>query len=366
MIHETEALAILTSIPHLGAVRIKQLIALYGSAVAVLEVDAKTISTLPELNQHILRNWGSWRKNRSWETNLELAEANGVELISYQDSRYPKRLLEIPDHPVLLYVKGKLEPKDTRCIAIVGTRQASIYGQELAEQTASYLAAMGYTVVSGLARGIDTAAHRGALQRGRTLAVIGSGLSRIYPQENLILAKEIAEQGALISEFGMNVPPDRQNFPQRNRIVAGMTLGTVLIEAPFKSGAMLTMERAWQYKRRLFAYPGRVDNEDFRGNHWLIKNGQAQLIEKGEEIAGAFENLFGLDKCDPLVQIKQINMNEEERKFLTQLPNQEISIENMAQLTQLPIMKLNSLLMSLLLKKAIKEFPGKIYKKLVV
>jgi DNA processing protein len=259
-------------------------------------------------------------------------------------------------------MQGELLKEDQRCLAIVGTRQASVYGQEMAHRLSRELAQAGFTIVSGLARGIDTAAHRGALEKGRTLAVLGSGLACIYPTENIALAGAIRQQGALISEFAMATPPDRQNFPQRNRIVSGMTLGTILIEAPQQSGAMLTVERALNQGRPVFALPGRVDQDSFRGNHALIKERKAELIENVEDILKNFE-------CSlPLVfkptQKLPFRLEKEEEELLRQMPIQEISVEELVAHIQWPVAKLNGLLMSLVLKKIVKEYPGKIYKKI--
>lgn len=214
----------------------------------------------------------------------ELMERRGVTAIEHTDSRYPKSLKALRDFPPLIYVKGELLPSDGEGLAIVGTRQCSIYGQEMAEEMASEIAGQGITVVSGLARGVDTAAHRGALKRGRTVAVLGSGLAHVYPKENVSLVEEIAERGAVISELPMLTPPDKRHFPRRNRLVSALSRGVLLIEAPVKSGAMITMEIARKQGKFCFAIPGRIDVESFRGNHFLIKKQQALLVEKVEEM----------------------------------------------------------------------------------
>ncbi len=288
-----------------------------------------------------------------------------IKLISWKDPSYPKRLLDIIDSPVLLYVRGEIKPKDTQALAIVGTRNPTIYGLTMSEQFSQRLAKEGFTILSGLARGIDTAAHRSALFSGRTIAVIGSGLADIYPRENSQLAEEIAQQGALISEFPMTTPPDRQNFPQRNRIVSAMSLGVLLIEAPLKSGAMITMERALLQKRQCFAIPGRIDTKDFQGNHSLIKSGKAQLVEMPEEIMDNFQNLFqgSRSSLQPSQPAQCYGFEKEELELLNQFPIEELSLEELMQKVKLPIAKLNVLLMSLMLKRAIREYPGKIYKK---
>lgn len=337
---ELEALVTLSETPQLGIIKIKQLLQEYGSA-----------------SEAIKAGWGVANK-----VSLNFLEKNHTEIIPFYDPRYPKRLLEIHDHPLFLYVKGEIKPSDERSIAIVGTRNATIYGNEMAEKIASELTSSGYTVVSGLARGIDTSAHRGALMNGRTLAVIGSGLNNIYPKENAFLAEEISHQGAVISEFSINTPPNKSNFPRRNRIVSALTLGTLLIEAPEKSGAMITMEKAKSQGRPLFALPGRVDIESFKGNHLLIKSGQAKLVENAADILSHFNDLFSF-AFNPKPKAKPLS--QEEESLLEKLPNEELAIEEILKRTDLPVVKLNILLMSLVLRKAIREYPGKVYKKVV-
>lgn len=365
MLTELEALVILTSIPQLGSVKIRAMIQYFGSAQAVLDADPDVL-TSSRLDPKVIQGLRQWKQDPSWKQNLDLVERRGVSLMPYNSPHYPKRLLEIPDYPVLLYVKGTLVEADQHGIAVVGTRFASIYGKEMAEAISNKLAKAGVTVVSGLARGIDTAAHEGARRSGRTIAVIGSGLANIYPHENQILAEVMTENGALISEFPMNTPPDRQNFPQRNRIVAGMTMGSLLIEAPIKSGAMITMDRAATYRRKLFALPGRADCEDFRGNHSLIKSGQAMLVESAQDVLKSFEHLFDLAECKASLSAALTNLEQEEQDFLKLLPNGEFSIDEIMQITKLPVMKINVLVMGLVLKKAMKEFAGKIYRKVTL
>lgn len=360
-LEELEALLILSSLPHLGSVKIRLLMQHYGSASAALQAPLVELEAFPGFGPKILQGWKMGLEEKQWKQNLILAERLQAQLIPFTSPHYPKRLLEIVDYPLVLYVQGTLLKEDQRCLAVVGTRQASIYGQEMAKQLSRELAHAGFTVVSGLARGIDAVAHQGALEKGRTIAVLGSGLACLYPSENVALAGAIRQQGALISEFAMATPPDRQNFPQRNRIVSGMTLGTILIEAPQQSGAMLTVERALNQGRPVFALPGRVDQDTFKGNHALIKEGKAELVENVQDILKNFT-----DCSLPLVfkSVRQtVPLEKEEEELLRQMPTQETSIEELVTRIQWPIPKLNALLMSLVLKKIVKEYPGKIYKK---
>ncbi len=357
--NETLARIALAKVPHLGAVRIRQLIMNFESAQEALHATEDALRALPGFGPAVINSFFAADYLQQAEEEMELAERNGIDLITCDDPSYPRLLKKLPDAPVLLYVKGTLTPQDAQGLAIVGTRQATIYGREMAASFARDLASAGFTVVSGLARGIDTAAHTGALERGRTIGVIGSGLLRLYPQENEQLAERIVANGALISEFPLLAPPDRQNFPQRNRIVSGMTRAALLIEAPLKSGAMQTMRRSIKEERPTFALPGRVDQENFRGNHALLKAGDTQLVETAGEIASYFDTLFP----QRAVMNKKNNLNSTEMTIMNALNEGERGVDEITRLTGLPTVKVNILLMSLLLKKAIKEYPGKIYKK---
>ena len=359
--NELEALLALSFIPTFGGTKIRQMLKAFGSASAAFQAEAKEIEELIGLTEKFDEAWESRKSNRS-EKELALAKSMGVKIIPFYSPLYPKRLSELWDAPLLLYVLGELKTEDLNGIAIVGTRAASIYGLEMAEKFGKELAASQVTVVSGLARGIDTAAHVGALKTGRTLAVIGSGLAHLYPPENKKLAEEIAKKGAVISEFHLNALPEKYHFPMRNRIVSGITRGTLLIEAPLKSGALITVKLARSQGKPVFALPGRVDNENFQGNHHLIKTGEAKLVENGSDVLSHFEDLFpATGKIEPL---KKVHLDPEEQVFLNQWPSEEITLETVEQLTKLPIKKINVLLMRLQLKQAVKEYPGKIYKKI--
>ena len=359
--NESEAFVILSSIQGLGPIKIKHLVSYFGTALQTLNSSSEAVKKIKGFEK-IGENWSSWADDLFWQKDLEMIKEMKIQLIPYTDSKYPKTLLQIPDHPALLYVQGSLLPEDTNSLAIVGTRNASIYGHEMAEKLGEELASHKFTIVSGLARGIDTAAHIGALKRGRTLAVIGSGLCHIYPQENKGLAKEILKNGALITEYSMHTPPNRQNFPRRNRIVSGLSCGTLLIEAPIKSGAMITMEQAFSQRKKLFALPGRADNDNFKGNHALIKSGRASLVENSEDILSHFRELFPRIQSQSF-DIQSIYLDNQEKSVLNRMSYEEMGIDALSIHLNLPINQTQTILMGLVLKKAVKAFPGKIYKK---
>lgn len=228
--------------------------------------------------QEIVHRFPAWREQEGWKKDLEECEKKKITLISYRDPLYPKRLLSHSFFPLLLYVQGSLDGV-SETIAIIGTRNATPYGKEMAEQFGAALASRGVCVISGLARGIDTAAHRGALKSGKTIAVLGSGISSLYPKENQKLADEISERGALVSQYPMLTPPFRSQFPARNKIIAALSDKVLLVESPLQGGGMLTMQFGLEMGKPLFALPGRIDMESFAGNHAWIKSNQAKLID---------------------------------------------------------------------------------------
>lgn len=226
---------------------------------------------------------------------IERARAAGASVLCPEDEAYPTLLRNIPDPPMVLYVRGALEPRDLNAVAIVGSRKCSFYGREQAERFGALLAGSGFTVVSGGARGIDSAAHRGALSHphGRTIAVLGSGVDVPYPPENAELFQQIAakRRGAVISEFPLGTPPNKENFPRRNRVVSGLSRGVLVVEADERSGALITARQACDdHGRPVFALPGRVDNPLSAGPHQLIRDG-AVLVAKLDDIVEALDPL---------------------------------------------------------------------------
>ena len=285
---ETKSLVHLSIIPGVGYQTIQRLLAVFGSAQRALDATLEELTHVeglpPNVSQRLIR--GKSRVSVGQE--LELIEAHNCHLVAISDSAYPLLLKEIADPPPLLYVRGDLGEPDAPSITIVGTRSPTNYGKTISRQLSQQLAENGVTVVSGFARGIDTCAHQGALQaNGRTIAVLGNGLSQIYPDENRDLADEIVESGALISEFPMSVPPFPKNFPRRNRLVSGMSSGTVVVEASVRSGSLITARHAAEQGREVFAVPGQIFSKQSTGSHQLINQG-AKLINAIEDIWESF------------------------------------------------------------------------------
>jgi DNA processing protein len=256
---QAESLLKLTLSPGLGAVTINRLLDEFGCAGNVLGASEEQLKGVKGVKSNqIAAILEADRIDPRPE--LDIAARHGVNIVTYDDPQYPPSLRNIYDPPVLLYVRGEIKPADNIALAIVGTRKASRYAREQSERFGSSLARAGFSIISGLARGVDSFAHKGCLEAGgRTLAIIGSGLTKIYPEENRDLAAEIATSGAVISEFAMEVGPSRENFPRRNRIIAGISLGVLVVEAPERSGALITARQAGEMGKEIFALPGRVD-----------------------------------------------------------------------------------------------------------
>jgi len=265
----------------------------------------------------------------------------------------------------VLYVKGALLPKDKNAVAMVGSRMTTHYGTETARKLAYQLAYLGVTVVSGGARGIDTAAHQGALSgKGRTVAVLGTGINLVFPPENADLYERIAAQGALVTQFPFNRQADKQTFPIRNRIVAGMTLGTVVVEANLTSGALITANFATDYGRQVFAVPGRIDSPRSKGCHELIKKG-AKLCEGAEDILSEFEYLFPPSNRPAAPNetgvLPALELSPNEQQVHACLNHEETSIDEVIHRSGLPTSAVSVALLSLEMKRLVKQLPGKMF-----
>jgi DNA processing protein len=273
----------LRSVQEIGCVGFRTLLEAFSSPKAVFAASASALQAVPGIGPQTadhIRSFSDWK---TAEREIEQVRELGVAIVTCQDDLYPRNLLNIYDYPPYIYVKGALCPEEV-CVAVVGSRLASVYGKYTTEKISRELVLRGITIVSGLARGIDAAAHRGALAgKGRTIAVLGCGLDTVYPPENEELAEAIAANGAVISEFPFGTPPNAPNFPARNRIISGISLGVVVVEAGEKSGSLITARIAAEQGRSVFAVPGEIGSAGSKGTHRLIKQG-AMLIENVEDI----------------------------------------------------------------------------------
>lgn len=269
-----------------GPVRLRNMVLHFGSIVAIRDKSMAELMEVEGIGPKVAESVFRAKGDDAVKREIERAAEEGVRILCPEDDDYPRPLLHIPDPPTCLYLRGSLEATDAVAVAIVGTRRCSHYGLEQARRFGELLGRAGFTVVSGLARGIDAAAHRGALAAGgRAIAVLGNGLSMIYPAEHAALADQIASSGAILSELAVDVAPDAKNFPPRNRIIAGLSLGTIVVEAPARSGALITARLATEYDREVFAIPGRIDEpQRSGGTNGLIRDGKAKLIACLEDV----------------------------------------------------------------------------------
>jgi DNA processing protein len=288
---------------------------------------------------------------------LKLIEEFNVSLVTIKDQSYPKNLRQIYDAPPLLYVRGSLEPRDDLAISMVGSRLATSYGRTVTERIAGDLARHGVTMVSGMARGIDSAAHRGSLSvGGRTIAVLGCGVNIIYPRENRHLFEEIMAHGAVISEFPMSTPPEGMNFPRRNRIISGLSLGVVIVQASARSGSLITARLALEQNRDVFAVPGNIGMARSQGTNRLIKQG-AKLVESAEDILE--EVLPRFQHQGTTSEDRDFSLEEEEERVFSLLEDEPIHIDSIIAQTRMAASRISSILLQLELKGLVQQLSGK-------
>lgn len=359
-----EALVVLNLLEGIGPVRVRQLLECFGDAAKVLQANRSALVRVKGIGDDLAGTIGNWQSATDLAGELKHAEDFGVRLVFQNDDEYPELLREIYDPPIVLYVKGRMLPEDKNSIAMVGARRTTHYGQDTARKLSYQLAGHGITVVSGGARGIDSASHQGALSgKGRTIAVLGTGINIVYPAENAELYERIANNGAVITQFPFNRKGDKQSFPIRNRIVAGMTLGTVVIEANQKSGALITANMAADNNRQVFAVPGRIDSPQSRGCHNLIRNGAA-LCENAEDILAEFEHLFpnqALGQADGSEPVPLANLTDHEQAVFDILESTEQTIDTIIAKSDLPTPTVSVALLGLEMKRLAKQLPGKLF-----
>ncbi len=311
----------------------------FGDAESVLAAAPSDLRTVPGIGAKLCRAISRADDEVDVAALLKICQENAVRILTDDEEPYPRLLKEIHDPPSVLFVRGAFEPRDAMAIAIVGTRHATAYGLRQAERLGGSLARAGLTVVSGLARGVDAAAHRGALAAGgRTIAVLASGVLTIAPPEHKSLADEIAGQGALISETPPQAAPKSGVFPQRNRLISGLTLGTIVVEAADRSGALITARHAMEQGREVFAVPGPVDSRASRGCHRLLRDG-ARLVESAEDVLEELGPLVeGAETDDGRIVLHpaELLLNELEQQVLSAVGTEPTSIDQVAIDTALP------------------------------
>lgn len=365
-----EAYIALNMVDEVGPVRVRALLEAFGTPEKILSATATDLRRVEGVGEEVARNIAHWREHVYLDAELVRIEKAGVRVVIREDDAYPKNLREIYDPPLVLYVRGTMPDNgDSLAIAIVGSRRTSLYGQEMARKLGYQLARVGVTVVSGLARGIDTAAHKGAMQaKGRTVAVLGCGIDVVYPPENKDLYEKIVEKGgAVVTEFPFGVAPDKQHFPMRNRVVSGWSLGVVVVEANLKSGALITANFAGDQGRHVFAVPGRADSILSKGCHKLIKDG-AKLTEDVDDILPEFEYLLPPGKKEAPAEAdtgggiaSAVKLSELEQKIMAVIGDEDLAIDEIIRASGLTSGAVSSTLLTLEMRRQVRQLPGKIY-----
>ena len=358
-----EALVALNLIKDVGPITVRHLMDHFGSAPAILRAPVRELLRVnrvgPETAETIVR----------WEQTIDLAgELKRIcdfdcRIITNEDDEYPPLLREIYDPPVILYVRGELTGRDQHAVAMVGTRMATQYGRATANKVAGQLARAGLTIISGGARGIDSASHEGALAAGgRNIAVLGTGMDIVYPSENADLFKRIPENGAVITQFPFGRKGSKHSFPIRNRIVAGMAQVTMVVEANRASGALITANLAGEYGRTVFAVPGRIDSPRSAGCHDLIRDG-AQLCGDADEVLEEFDQLFVSTKTGSPDSGPMPELSGHEEEIYATLSHEELTVDEIVGQTSLSAAEVTVALLQLELKRLAKQLPGRLFVK---
>lgn len=361
---EQRALIALSLVPGVGAGRMRALLAQFGTAAAVMSASRMALTQVNGVGPQTAEAITAFDDYAAVEQQLERADQIGATLITPWDDRFPSRLRQIYDPPALLWMGGTLTKADDRAIAVVGTRRCTDYGRQQAYRFAQELVQHGFTVVSGLAYGIDAAAHRGALEAGgRTLAVLGSGVNRIYPTRHTKLARAITEQGALLSEYPLDAAPDASNFPERNRIVSGMTLGTLVVESHSKGGALITARLAVEQNREVFAVPSALGRSAGVGVNRLIQRGHAKLVMDIDDILDELNVEAAHPGSESAEEVAKPNppseLNPIERKLYEALDHEPVHIDVLCDETDIDPSTALVYLLSLEFKGLVRQMAGK-------
>lgn len=364
-------LIILTQLPSIGRARLRALVSHFGDPSAVLKAPVREIAAVEGISRKIAQTAGQFIRSQKFDAarsyaEKQLSKMNHINghMLTYWDRDFPDLLKNIYDPPPFVFIRGGVKDEDADAVAVVGTRTPSLYGAAMAERFARELAGAGLTVVSGLARGVDTIAHGTALKAGgRTIAVIGSGLDVCYPPENRHLLEGICKSGAVLSEYEMGAKPDAANFPRRNRIISGISLGVIIIETDVTGGAMITANTALDQNREVFAVPGTITSRKSRGCHALIKSGRAKLTETVDDV---LEEIITKNRPQTGVKGDRENpkpqdLNLFEKTIYDLLGTQPLHIDVIAERAGMPTADVLVHLLGLEFKYCVRQLPGKMF-----
>lgn len=356
---EVHALLRLISVPGLGAYRLRKLLGHFGGAANILDAGFLDLTGVPGIERILARNILDKNRPEFADEQMKKCARAGARSLTILDDDYPENLRTISDPPIVLYTKGSFQSEDHLGIAVVGTRNPSAYGSSAADNLTRALVRNGMTIVSGLARGVDTVAHKSCLREGgRTIAVLGSGLDRVYPPENQGISDRISDSGAVVSEMHFGAKPDASNFPKRNRIVSGLSLGVLVIEAGEVSGALITVTSALDQNREVFAVPGNIQNPKSAGSNRLIKEG-AKLVQNVDDVLEELHNkIRSFLKESPVYSRPVPNLSSAEQRVLSTLSDEPTHIDVIAQKAGLQTPQALSLLLTLELKELVSQISG--------
>ncbi len=363
----TEAYLALNLLPQVGPVRVRKLLQHFGSPERILTAKSSEILQVDGFGLAQAESIAGWESQIDLSGELQKIRDRELTLLTQEDELYPPLLREIHDPPLVLYVWGNLTKRDHNALGVVGSRHATHYGLSATKKLSFQIAYAGYAVISGLARGIDTAAHEAALAaKGRTIAVIGSGIGKLYPPENMALAERIAQNGAVISEYPVDRIADKQTFPYRNRIVAGWSCGLIVVEAPARSGSLITAQQATDQGRTVYAVPGPIDKPTSAGCNRLIQQG-AKLIMDGADVLDDLMTLFPTAPSAPKVEESRpaVTLTLEEEILYKSIGTDESHINDITTASGLTTATVSATLMRLEMKRLIRALPGRRYVRLV-
>lgn len=356
-----EALVALNMLPKIGPVRVRRLLEAFGeNPASILGAPKDRLMRVDSIGEETAKILHAWQDHADPLTEIREAAERGISIVTQDDDDYPAPLREAYDPPLLLYVWGKLEPRDKHAISIVGSRRATHYGMQATKKLSYQIAQAGFTIISGLARGIDTAAHEAAVAAGgRTIAVLGSGLAKLFPPENLALAEKIASGfGAVVSEFPLHTSPDKQTFPMRNRIVAAWARAVLVVECPAWSGSLITANLASEYGKPIFAVPGPIDKPTSAGCNQLIRDGATLVAEASHLLDDLGELPFArtASVAEPTAEIPELP--EEEAAVFAAVTMDESPVDLIIERSGLPAHVVTATLMKLEMRRLVRAFPG--------
>ncbi len=358
---DVEALLRLSAVPGVGPSRLRALVGRFQSPEAVFRASTADLISVEGIDKAIARNIRAYRDDGFARDQLSRLNRCEATIVTFWEPQYPRLLKAISDPPAFLFVRGTLRPEDNQAVAVVGTRSPSDYGKMVTARICADLAGQGVTIVSGLARGIDTEAHKATLQAGgRTIAVLGCGVDVVYPPENRSLTRKIIAQGALVSELPMGTGPDAPNFPRRNRLISGMTMGTLVVEAGDTSGALITANVALEQNREVFAVPGSILSPKSRGTNRLIQEG-AKLVTSAEDVLAELRPQLPALVREARRQEPAVALTELERKVLASLSTEPLHIDVISKNNGLSPAQTLTLLLSLELKDLVRQLAGKMF-----